>query len=151
MEDFKFDIHHRESAVERLPLCLEGQNTIIFEESRRAGCVLSRPDIEKTKCTEWFEANKENADSRELTYSDFPTRWVWNAREKKWTRRQKGRTVGRIYFAHPASRERFYMRMMLNFVKVCTSFQSIRTVNGIEHKTYPQACYALGLLDDDKE
>uniref|UniRef100_A0A3Q7JCB7 Helitron helicase-like domain-containing protein n=1 Tax=Solanum lycopersicum TaxID=4081 RepID=A0A3Q7JCB7_SOLLC len=112
---------------------------------------LFKPNIEKTKCTEWFEANKENADSRELTYSDFPTRWVWNAGEKKWTRRQKGRTAGRIYFAHPASGEQFYMCMMLNFVKVCICFQSIRTVNGIEHKTYPQAYYALGLLDDDKE
>ena len=113
--------------------------------------MLSKHAIEKTKFTEWFELNKENQDYRELKYSDFLTRWVWNAREKKWTRRQKGRTVGRIYFAHPTSGERFYMRMMLNFVKVCTSFQSIRIVSGIEHKTYPQAYYALGLLDDDKE
>lgn len=43
------------------------------------------------------------------------------------------------------------MYMMLNFVKGCTFFQSIRTVNGVEHKTYRQACYALRLLDGDKE
>ncbi|KAH0644169.1 hypothetical protein KY284_032053 [Solanum tuberosum] len=29
---FKFDIHHRESAVERLPFHLQGENTIVFEE-----------------------------------------------------------------------------------------------------------------------
>ncbi|XP_059285058.1 uncharacterized protein LOC132038402 [Lycium ferocissimum] len=128
-----------------------GQNTIVFEEDRRAENVLSRPDIDRTKFTEWFEANKVYEDARELTYSDFPTRWVWNATDKKWKRRQNGRSFGRIYFAHPASGERFYMRMLLNFVKGCTSFESIRTINGVKHKTYQEACYALGLLDDDKE
>ncbi|XP_059311363.1 ATP-dependent DNA helicase PIF1-like [Lycium ferocissimum] len=77
--------------------------------------------------------------------------WVWDATAKKWKRRQNGRAVGRIYFAHPASGERFYMRMLLNFVKGSTSFESIRTINGVPHKTYKEACYALGLLEDDKE
>ncbi|XP_070048226.1 uncharacterized protein [Nicotiana tomentosiformis] len=48
---FKFDIHYRKSAVERLPFHLEGQNIIIFEEEKRAESVISRPDIEKTKFT----------------------------------------------------------------------------------------------------
>ncbi|KAM6543032.1 hypothetical protein CsatB_007479 [Cannabis sativa] len=43
------------------------------------------------------------------------------------------------------------MRMLLNFVKGCTSFESIRTVNGVTYSTFKGACYALGLLDDDKE
>ena len=91
---FQFDIHYRQPAVERLPFHLQGQNTIIFEESRQAESVLNKPDIEKTKFTEWFEANKEYPDARDLTYSDFPTRWVWNVKQKKWTRRKKGRAVG---------------------------------------------------------
>ncbi|XP_049387184.1 uncharacterized protein LOC125851434 [Solanum stenotomum] len=128
---YSFDIHHRQPAVERLPFHLHGQNTIIFEESRTAESVLSRPDLEKTKFTEWFEANKEHPDARELTYSNFPTRWVWNGRDKKWTRRKKGHAVGRIYFAHPGSGERFYMRMLLNFVKGCTSFEGIRKINRV--------------------
>ncbi|XP_049381178.1 uncharacterized protein LOC125845678 [Solanum stenotomum] len=139
------------SAVERLPFHLQGQNTIIFKESRTTESVLSRPNLEKTKFTKWFEANKEYPDARELTYSDFPTRWVWNGRDKQWTWRKKRHAVGRIYFAHPGSGERFYMRMLLNFVKGCTSFESIRKINGVDHKTYIEACYALGLLDDDKE
>ena len=79
---------------------------------------MNKPDIEKTKFTEWFEANKEYPDARDLTYSDFPTWWVWNVKQKKWTRRKKGRAVGRIYFAHPASVKNFYLRMLLNFSKV---------------------------------
>ena len=70
---------------------------------------------------------------------------------KKGTRRKKGREVGRIYYAHPASGEHFYLRVLLNFVKGCTSFESIRIINGVDYKTYREAYYALGLLDDDKE
>ncbi|XP_062119145.1 uncharacterized protein LOC133832880 [Humulus lupulus] len=43
------------------------------------------------------------------------------------------------------------MRMMLNFVKGSTSFESIRTINGVAYPTFKVACYALGLLDNDKE
>ncbi|KAH9667847.1 helitron like n domain-containing protein [Citrus sinensis] len=67
------------------------------------------------------------------------------------TRRKNGLAIGRIYFAHPSSGEQFYMRMLLNFVKRSTSFESIRTVNGVTYPTFKAACYALGLLDDDKE
>nr|XP_025887491.1 uncharacterized protein LOC112941712 [Solanum lycopersicum] len=148
---FSFDIHHRQPAVERLPFHLQGENTIVFQEERCPESILNRPDIVKTKFTEWFEANKEYEDARELTYSNFPTRWVWDATCKRWTRRKKGKSVGRIYFAHPASGERFYMRMLLNFVKGSTYFESIRTINGVRYDTYKEACYALGLLEDDKE
>ncbi|ESR46081.1 hypothetical protein CICLE_v10003171mg, partial [Citrus x clementina] len=41
--------------------------------------------------------------------------------------------------------------MLLNFVKGSTSFESTRTVNGVTYPTFKAACYALGLLDDDKE
>ncbi|KAG5610857.1 hypothetical protein H5410_022138 [Solanum commersonii] len=75
--------------VERLPFHLQKQNTIIFEESRIVESILSRPDIEKNRIYEM----------------------VWNGRDKEWTKRQKGHTIGRIYFAHPTSGECFYMCM----------------------------------------
>ncbi|KAL8087815.1 hypothetical protein AgCh_037814 [Apium graveolens] len=117
----------------------------------RAYLDCSMPGIEKTKFTEWLETNKQNEDARTLTYAEFPKHWVWNSKGKLWTRRKKGKAVGRIYFAHPSSGERFYMRMLLNFVKGSTSFECIRTVNGVTYPTFKAACYALGLLDDDRE
>ncbi|XP_074374103.1 uncharacterized protein LOC141714484 [Apium graveolens] len=148
---FQFDINHRYPSVERLPFHLPGEHSVIFEEDKCVENVLSMPGVEKTKFTEWLETNKNHEDARELTYSDFPTRWVWNNRDKIWTRRKKGISIGRMYFAHPSSGERFYMRMLLNVVKGSTSFECIRTVNRVRYKTFKAACYALGLLDDDKE
>ena len=41
--------------------------------------------------------------------------------------------------------------MLLNKVKGPTCYEDIRTVNGILYPTFKEACYVLGLLDDDRE
>ncbi|XP_075645519.1 uncharacterized protein LOC142616582 [Castanea sativa] len=108
-------------------------------------------DIEKTKFTEWMKANALYEEARELTYSEFPTKWVWHNRDKEWKLRKSGRCIGRIYYAHPASGERFYLQMLLNVIKGPRSFEEIRTINNVVYPTFRSTCYALGLLDGDKE
>ncbi|KAK9669431.1 hypothetical protein RND81_13G129500 [Saponaria officinalis] len=72
-------------------------------------------------------------------------RFVWKKKRREWIPRQRGFSIGRIYHIFPGSGERYYLRTLLNFVKGPTSFEDIRTINGV------LACYALGLLGDDKE
>jgi hypothetical protein len=36
------------------------------------------PRSQKTKLTEWFEANKLYEDARKLTYCEFPQEWTWD-------------------------------------------------------------------------
>lgn len=96
--------------------------------------------------------NDRNPDARKLTYIDFPTAFVWKNSPKQWTTRErKFSTVGRIHYISPSAGQKFYMRILLNVVKGATCFEDIRTVDGIVYKTYKDACYARGLLDDDKE
>jgi hypothetical protein len=40
----------------------------------------------------------------------------------KVNQKEERRSLGRIYYAHPASSKKYYMRMLLNVVKGCTSF-----------------------------
>jgi hypothetical protein len=148
---FQFDIHYRLPAVERLNFHLENEQPIMFDDSDYLDNVLDKPDIGKTKFTEWMKANDLYEEAKELTYSDFPSKWVWHKKDKEWRLRKSGRSIGRIYYAHPGSGERFYMRMLLNVIKGPRSFQEIRIVNNVLHPTFRSACYALGLLDDDKE
>ncbi|XP_074346805.1 uncharacterized protein LOC141685608 [Apium graveolens] len=148
---FQFNINYRHPAVERLPFHLPDEHTVIFDENKCIENVLNMPGIEKAKFTEWLETNRRYEDACGLTYAEFPQHWDWNSKGKLWTRRKKGKAVGRIYFAHPTSGERFYMRMLLNFVKGSTSFECIRTVDEVTYPTFKVVCYALGLLDDDKE
>ncbi|KVH98796.1 hypothetical protein Ccrd_022977 [Cynara cardunculus var. scolymus] len=72
---------------------------------------------------------------------------VWNAKDKIWTRRKNGISIGIIYFTHLSSGERFYMRML--FVKGCTSYEHIGRVNGIIYPSFREANDAIGLLDGD--
>ncbi|KAJ9567832.1 hypothetical protein OSB04_003798 [Centaurea solstitialis] len=71
--------------------------------------------------------------------------------ERRWDRRKKGFSIGRIHSVSPALGEAYYLRILLNKVKGPESFEDIRTVNGDIFPTFRDACYAIGLLDDDME
>ncbi|XP_057746430.1 uncharacterized protein LOC130965687 [Arachis stenosperma] len=49
------------------------------------------------------------------------------------------------------SGEIYYLRLLLNFVRGPTSYEQIRTIDGVIYSTFRDACYAYGLLADDKE
>ena len=99
----------------------------------------------------YFEIHRKNPNGEKYLYHEIPTYFVWNAKERKWTRRQKGRAIGRIHHAKPTQGERYYLRMLLTTVRGPQSFEHLRTVDGTLHNTFRQACIARGLLDDDNE
>jgi len=148
---FQFELNYRDPPVERLNFHLENEQQVIFPDSTDVRKILRRKGVKETKFTQWMETNKQHEEAKELTYADFPTKWVWKASEKKWEKRKQGYAIGRIYYAHPTSGERYYLRMLLNTVKGCTSYTQIRTVDGMVHPTFKAACKAMGFLDDDNE
>ncbi|XP_074328068.1 uncharacterized protein LOC141665980 [Apium graveolens] len=54
-------------------------------------------------------------------------------------------------YAHPASGERFYLRLLLNVIVGAKTFDEIRTVDGIVYPINKEACFHRGLLESDKE
>jgi len=112
---------------------------------------IDNPKNHKTMLTEWFTANREHIEARELTYCEFPLKWRWEEKTKKWTKRQHGFKIGRLYYVNPSEGERFYLRMLLMIVKGATSYADIRTYNGTVYQTFKEACAARGLLTDDNE
>jgi hypothetical protein len=99
-----------------------------------------RPGVQNTEFTEWMEANKKKSATRELTYGDFLTKFVWHDKSKMWKESKSEFSVGGLYYAHPSNGEKYYLRILLNTVKGCTSYKDIRTVNGVEHPTFKEAC-----------
>ena len=59
--------------------------------------------------------------------------------------------VGKIFYVPLGSRELYYLRMLLNTVKRPTCYDDMKTVNDVLYPPFKDACYALGLLDNDKE
>ncbi|KAL7097082.1 hypothetical protein ACP275_10G120600 [Erythranthe tilingii] len=146
-----FDIHYREPAVERLHLHLPDEQIVIFNDDDPIESVLDRPNIQKSKFLAWMEANKKYHEAKNLTYAQFPTKFVWKQPLHEWFPRNKGFSVGRIHYVPPGSGEIYYLRILLNTSKGAISYSDLRTIDGVVYPTFRDACYAMGLLDDDKE
>ncbi|XP_075097192.1 uncharacterized protein LOC107807403 [Nicotiana tabacum] len=149
---FKFPIQHREPSVERLSFHLPNEQTIIFSDDVPIDHVANRPSVKESKFLSWFEANNTYEEARELTYAEFPLKFVWNKKLKKWEKRRNSAfSIGRIFFVPPGSGEQYYLRMLLNVIKGPKCYEDLRRINNHDHLTFRDACYAMGLLDDDKE
>jgi hypothetical protein len=113
--------------------------------------VAAQLTISRTMLTEWFKTNQESKVARSLTFDQFPQQWVWNRKLKRWTMRKRSFAIGRMYYAHPTSGERYYLWMLLNYVKGATSYEHLQTMDDTEHDTFKDACIAMGLFVDDNE
>ncbi|CAN1777374.1 ATP-dependent DNA helicase PIF1 [Linum perenne] len=100
---------------------------------------------------EWMRTNGNSPHARQYTFVEFPQHYVWISTAKQWRLRKRGTSIARLYYCHPSSNERFYLRMLLHVVKGCTSFDDIKTVNGVVYESFKDACRAYGFLSDDGE
>ncbi|PWZ28212.1 hypothetical protein Zm00014a_038889 [Zea mays] len=147
-----YDIHRHYPAVERMPVHLPNENYITYNAASNISRILSKGFVRKTMLTEWFYVNSTCESARDLTYIEFPTKWRWEDKTRSWKpRHAKEGKIGRIYYVHPSTGERYYLRMLLMIVKGATSYEDLRRYNNILHPTFKEACRARGLLNDDNE
>ncbi|KAI9084922.1 hypothetical protein K1719_033095 [Acacia pycnantha] len=99
----------------------------------------------------WFDKNKDDPYARTLTYSQFPNYFTFVREKRFWKIRERGFSVGRMGHCTPAQGELYYLRLLLTKVRGSKNYEDIITVNNVVFPTFREACYALGLLDDDKE
>ena len=59
--------------------------------------------------------------------------------------------LGRVYTIRPCQGECFYLRLLLHHVRGPQSFSELRTVNGDHCSSFREACFKLGLLEDDSQ
>lgn len=149
---FEFPIHHREPFVQRLYFHLEDEQEVRFHDNDSLPEVVDKVNRDSSMFVQWLISNRRDETGRDLTFVKYPTRYRWDSGGKFWARRRQNVSViGRMVYAHPASGERFYMRMLLNLIAGAKNFKDIRTVNGIVYPTYKEACFQIGLLHSDRE
>ncbi|XP_058726418.1 uncharacterized protein LOC131597759 [Vicia villosa] len=148
---FSFPIHGRSPAVERLYFHLEGDNCVYYTDYELIDEVLEKPSVKESMFTAWMEANKTSSQAKDLTYSKFLTRFVYDKRYRRWRPCKRGNTIGRIIWVPPSTGELFYLRMMLTVAKGPRCYEDIKKVGGIVRHSFRDACFEMGFLNDDKE
>ncbi|XP_022003614.1 uncharacterized protein LOC110901069 [Helianthus annuus] len=148
---FAFDVHYRYPSIIRLPFHLPDKQNVVYGPDDELDSVLQKPSVSSTMFLGWMEKNEKDPLARTVTYVEFPTKFVWKKDERIWDKRITGKTIARIHCVNPSMGEAYFLRILLNKVVGPKSFEDIRTVNGKVFPTFRDACYARGLLDDDKE
>lgn len=143
-------MHDRSHAVIRLPVHLPNQQRVIFEEGHEEEALLAA-QTGKTKLEAYFKLNENNPIAREFIYTDISYHFVYV--RGQWQERQRGgdKTVARMYTVSVKDEERFYLRLLLLHVVGATSFESLRTVDGVVCETFKAAAMVRGLLESDEE
>ena len=86
-----------------------------------------------------------------LTYVQIPEYFVWNNSTKVWSERKKGKTIGRIVVVQPSAGDRYFLRILINKIKVPRSYDELKTFNDVKYPDFKSVCHARGYLDDDVE
>ncbi|XP_031097006.1 uncharacterized protein LOC116001257 [Ipomoea triloba] len=128
-----FDVQFRHPPVERLSFHLPDCQSVVFEDDDHIENVLNRLTVNQRMFTAWFDANKKYDSAKSLPYIDMPTKFVWKKD---------------IRVLSKAERVRHWTDFLL---RGPTNFEDIKSYKGVIYPTFRDACYARGLLDDDKE
>lgn len=154
-----FNIHERYPTVVHLSVHLENGQRVYFTEDNAQQRAAQPPN---TTLTAFFRLCQTNEFARSLLYHEVPKYFTWNTSKNEFQRRKQGAIVpghpdvrasdalGRVYTVHPSNAECFYLRMLLHEVRGPTSFQTIKTIDGEVCETYREACFKLGLLENDQ-
>ena len=148
---FEFPMHEEFPPVQKLSVHLEGGQIVYFNPKLTKEAVQERIENARSTLMAFFAYNKQHTDGRQWLYQEFPAHFTYDQGRCTWHRRKNNTmAVGRLYHCNPTAGEKFYVRLLLTSVRGLQSFTHLRTVNRVEHKTFWDACVALGLTQNDE-
>jgi hypothetical protein len=147
---YSFNLSEMSPPVLQLQVHLPNMHLVRYEDSDNLDNVLHMESSSKTMLTEYFRMNAVDIYARNFLYKEFPEYFVWDSSCKSWRRRKQKRIqIGRLVSAQPAEGERFYLRILLNHVRGATSFEDLRTVEGVIFSSFREAAEKRGLIEAD--
>ena len=190
---FNFDMSGRAPPVVRLPVHLPRLQRCCWPDGTEVEAAEAGPP--DTELTTWFEYIKAHPEARmpvpavamtdaspgaeawSAKYPDFPERFRYDKKAKKWIKRRQFDAlgyIGRVYHVPHVAGEKYYLRMLLHHVPACDlalnvpppnesaaaavsragdafSFEAFKYHDGVKLETYKAVCAARALLQDDAE
>ncbi|KAG3086459.1 hypothetical protein PI124_g12786 [Phytophthora idaei] len=141
-------------AIVQLTIHLENEQMIMFRYSDDPAVVVTRG--KHTMLARFFELCASEAPENQVAkitfYQDIPKLFRWDTKAKRWVRRKRYQAaLARMIHVSPRDMQRFYMRVLLGHRKGPTSFENLRTVDGVTYDSYRKAALHAGYLEDDSE
>ena len=154
----QFSIHWRYPAVLVLTVHLEDEQNVHFSEETAVAQAERGPPA--TTLTEFFRLCQADDFAKTLLYREVPEFYT-EGPQHTWSRRKRGtrhpdwpgvfqaQTISRVVSVSPRDAELFFLRILLQFQRGPTSFETLRTIDGEVCDTYREACQRLGLTEND--
>ncbi|GMF37851.1 unnamed protein product [Phytophthora fragariaefolia] len=149
-----YEIQGKTHAVTTLTVHFEDGQMVVFQPNDDPDRALGRAD--STMLTRFFELCASTAPEDEIAktmlYQEIPKEFSWDAKGKVWVRRKKYQAaIQRLIHVSPMDRGRFYLRLLLCHRKGPTSFENLRTVDGVVHPTFQAAAMHFSFLENDQK
>lgn len=130
-------------------LHLEGENEIFYDERSSEAKILEKSSS-ATQLTAFFAKCRTNTLAVSLMYQDMPNHFTYDAKNGAWNERSnKSSALGRIRAVTSKTLELFYLRLLLTHKRRPTSFEDLRTVEGVKYASFREAVKSMGLLNDE--
>lgn len=122
-----------------------GKESICWKKGSEEGKLSKLKSSKPTsQLTAWFQLNRRDVEARQYTYLEIPKHYSWEQTAKNWKKRiLQRKTISRVHTVSPKFAERFAIRMLAINVRGATSFEDLRTVDGIVYDTFTQAAKVI--------
>ena len=101
-------MHEEEPNVVHLQVHLPGEQAVVFNEDDNPAEIVEHAAQSKSTLTAFFEANRAGQGTqiaKSLLYQEFPQKFVFVQKTKKWKIHERGFALGRMYYVHPTAGE----------------------------------------------
>lgn len=122
----------------------------VFHTTQNRQQALERAENTDTMLTAFFKLNQEDPEARQYLYEEIPYHYVFANHRWKTRERRMDKTVARLQFVYPSSKELFHLRLLLQHVRGPESWDDLLTVNGETYASFSQACVARNLVEDNE-
>ncbi|XP_072054150.1 uncharacterized protein [Arachis hypogaea] len=122
---FGYNIHYRDPSVVRLGFHLPDEQNLIFKDNEKLDDVIREASVKESMFLGCFK----------------PTR----------STQKQGRSLLQNFLHILCGRQRKGCGCLGRAMLGPTCYEDIRTIDGVVYSSFKDACYARGLLDDDKE
>ena len=114
---YEFPLHLRHPSVTSLPIHLENNQQVYFDEEANLENIQNNPSPTALKSFFLYNEQNEVGINNDVTYIDFPSKFVWKKESKVWSIRDNQNpsvriaSIGRLPFLTPAHEDVFFFAL----------------------------------------